>query len=301
MIHMNKAVTVIKSASSEEGTSSGSSEKEPEPSTSAWPPKRRRGTISVVTRDVATALDRTKTSSRNASHILSALAASNLCAAPAGELIISPSAIHQARKDNRAALAAEIRESFDPNVPLTTHWDGKIMPDLTGTERGCVDRLPIMVSGKDVTKLLAIPKLKSGTAAVMSDACLAEIRSWGLEDRIVAMCFDTTASNTGCKGGVCIKLEAELGKDLLNLACRHHVSEIVLEKVFSLHDSARSPKLELFSHFRDFWPQIDQVKYRTAMDDKDAAQRVTEIRDDVITFALQQLSTETTETTTKSY
>src|SRR5688572_18702233 len=95
-----------------------------------------------------------------------------------GELIISPSAIHQARKDNRAALAAEIRESFDSNVPLAIHWDGKIMPDLTGTERGCVDRLPIMVSGKDVTKLLAIPKLKSGTAAVMSDACLAEIRSW---------------------------------------------------------------------------------------------------------------------------
>jgi len=153
-----------------------------------------------------------------------------------------------------------------------------------------------MVSGKDVTKLLAIPKLKSGTAAVMSDACLAEIRSWGFENRIVAMCFVTTASKTGCKGGVCIKLEAELGKDLMHLACRHRVSEIVLEQVFSLHDSARSPKLELFSHFRDFWPQIDQV-----MDDKDAAQRVTEIRDDVITFALQQLSTETTETTTKSY
>src|SRR5688572_26695787 len=171
-------------------------------------------------------------SSRNASHILSALAASNLCAAPAVELIISPSAIHQARKDNRAALAAEIRESFDPNVPLTIHWDGKIMPDLTGTERGCVDRLLIMVSGKDVTKLLVISKLKSGTAAVMSDACLSEIRSWGLEDRIVAMCFDTTASNTGCKGGVCIKLEAELGKDLLNLACRHHCLKLFWKRCF---------------------------------------------------------------------
>ena len=169
------------------------------------------------------------------------------------------------------------------------------MPDDTDPGRGCVDRLPIMVSGKDVTKLLAIraiPKLQSGTAAVISDACLAEIRSWGLEDRIVAMCFDTTASNTGCKGGVCIKLETELGKELLILACRHHVSEIVLEKVFSLPDSARSPKLELFSRFRDFWPHIDQAKYRTAMEDKDAAQRVTEIRDNVITFALQQLSTE---------
>src|SRR5688572_12145133 len=83
-----------------------------------------------------------------------------------------------------------------------------------------------------VTKLLAIPKLKSGTAAVMSDACLAELRSWGLEDRIVAMCFDTTASNTGCKGGVCIKLEAELGKDLLNLACRHHCLKLFWKRCF---------------------------------------------------------------------
>lgn len=278
--------------SSEEEASSNSSEREPEPSTSAGPPKRRKGSIPVVTRDVAAALDRTKTSSRNASHIFSALAASSLYAAPAGELIISPSAIHRARKGNRAALAAEIRESFDPKVPLTIHWDGKIMPDFTETGRGCVDRLPIMVSGKDVTKLLAIPKLQSGTAAVMADACLTEIRSWGLEDRIVAMCFDTTASNTGCKGGVCIKLEMELGKDLLNLACRHHVSEIVLEKVFSLHDSVRSPKLELFGHFREFWPQIDQTKYRTATEDKDAAQRVKEMRENVITFALQQLNAE---------
>ena len=54
--------------------------------------------------------------------------------------------------------------------------------------------------------------------------------------------------------------------------CPHHVSEIVLEKVFLLHDSARSPKLVLFSHFRDFWSEIDQTKYRT--------------------FALQQLSKE---------
>src|SRR5688572_24466448 len=93
------------------------------------------GTISVVTRDAAAALDRTKTSSRKASHILSALAASNLYAAPAGELIISPSAIHQARKDNRAALAAEKSKSFDPKIPLTLHWEGNIMPDVTGTGR----------------------------------------------------------------------------------------------------------------------------------------------------------------------
>ena len=79
-----------------------------------------------------------------------------------------------------------------------------------------------------------------------------------------------------------------IGMDLLNLACRYYVSEMV----FSLHDSARSPKLKLFSHFRDFRPQIDQAKYRTAMENKDIAPCVTEIRHNVVTFALQQLSTE---------
>jgi hypothetical protein len=71
-------------------------------------------------------IDRTRTSSSNASHVLSALAASNLYAEPAGELIIGPSAIQRARKDNLAALAAMIRESFNPKA-LTIHWDGKII------------------------------------------------------------------------------------------------------------------------------------------------------------------------------
>jgi len=64
---------------------------------------------------------------------LSALSASNLYTATADELIISLSAIHRARKDNRAAQAAENSKSFDPKIPLTLHWDGKIMPDVTRT------------------------------------------------------------------------------------------------------------------------------------------------------------------------
>ena len=54
-------------------------------------------------------------------------------------------------------------------------------------------------------------------------------------------CFDTTASNTGIKGGVCILLEKEICRDMLYLACGHHVSEIMLEKVFSIYDISKSP------------------------------------------------------------
>ena len=76
------------------------------------------------------------------------------------------------------------------------------------------------------------------------------------------------------KGGVCIKLETELGKDLLNLGGRHHVSEIVLQKVFSLYDVSKSPIIEIFSKFRDFWPNIDQTKHHTVLIEAGAAEHV---------------------------
>jgi len=52
--------------------------------------------------------------------------------------------------------------------------------------------LPIFVSGKDVTKLLAIPKLESGKAYVYAEILVSEIDRWGIANLISAMYFDTT-------------------------------------------------------------------------------------------------------------
>ena len=41
------------------------------------------------------------------------------------------------------------------------HWDGKILPEMRG--QGKVDRLPILVSGDGMEKLLGVPKLAAGT------------------------------------------------------------------------------------------------------------------------------------------
>lgn len=163
------------------------------------------------------------------------------------------------------------------------------MDNFTGLERGKVDRLPILVSGHDVIKLLCVPKLRDGTAATMAQAVTQGIDDWGLRDRIKGLCFDTTASNAGTKSGVCIRLETEIGRQLLNLACRHHISEIVLEKVFSVHDVSKSPNMELFSHFKDFWPRVDQGSFCTAVEDENLADMITPWKDDVIMFALGQL------------
>src|SRR5688572_9405829 len=58
-------------------------------------------------------------SSRNVTHILSALAASNLCAAPVGELIISPSAIHHFISFISDIYIAPLQAFYSEALPTT--------------------------------------------------------------------------------------------------------------------------------------------------------------------------------------
>ena len=258
------------------------------PSTQKSP--RLRGTKGLVTSEVAAALDRTNISDRKAAHIFSAMASTKQLGQDVKELVISRSAIRRARMKHREAFTAEVKASFDPKVPLILHWDGKIMDDFTVPGHERVDRLPVLVSGKNVVKLLSVPKLQDGKATTMAHAILETLDEWGLRQRIKGLCFDTTASNTGAKGGVCIKLESEIGRQLLNLGCRHHVAEIMLGQVFSLHDVSKSPNIEIFGHFKDYWPSINQAAFSTAMDDEKTAALVTPWKDTVISFAIDQLA-----------
>lgn len=88
------------------------------------------------------------------------------------------------------------------------------MEDLTSTEH--LDRLPVLISGAEVDQLLGVPKLLSGTREAQSTAVLDCLEKWGLADWVVALCFDTTASNTGHRASACSIIEQKLGKDLLS-------------------------------------------------------------------------------------
>ena len=44
---------------------------------------------------------------------------------------------------------------------------------------------------------------------------------------IAALVFDTTTVNSGQNKGIVVRLQSEFGKNLLQLACRHHVYELV--------------------------------------------------------------------------
>ncbi|XP_034248433.1 uncharacterized protein LOC117649636 [Thrips palmi] len=83
--------------------------------------------------------------------------------------------------------------------------------------------------------------------------------------------------------------ESEIGKDLLHLACRHHVYELVLEGAFEQALShANSPDIHpLFLKFLNFWKQIDQGKFITL--GRAALRRFPGNPDEVIEFCTNQL------------
>jgi len=122
----------------------------------------------------------------------------------------------------------------------------KLLSDLMGNDK--VDRFSVIVSTAGLSKLLSVPRLPSGTLAAMAKPAVDSLEEWGLKDRVASMSFDTTSSNTGVKLGACILIEVALGRDLLHLACRHHILELVAEMVFTASHCIQStgPDILLF-------------------------------------------------------
>ncbi|KAG0725940.1 Ras-related protein Rab-21 [Chionoecetes opilio] len=245
----------------------------------ASPPKRlrTRGTKSVLSPDLVGALDRTGVSSRQALRIVAATA-SSLGHDPQ-ELVLNPESIRQARAKYRSTLAKDIKETFSPLTPLTVHWDGKILPQDDGTR---AERLAILVTGEGVEKLLGVPKLHSGTGDAAATAVFEALEDWGVQERVVAMCFDTTSANTGAINGACTILQQKIGRPLVSLACRHHVHELVLEKAFSTClRSSSGPEITIFSRFKDYWSYINQSAINPPTNE-DLPETLVSKRDDLI-------------------
>ena len=46
-------------------------------------------------------------------------------------------------------------------------------------------------------------------------------------ETLAGLVFDTTATNSGLLNGVLVRLQTLLGDDYMQLACRHHILELV--------------------------------------------------------------------------
>ena len=68
----------------------------------------------------------------------------------------------------------------------------------------------------------------------------------------------TIASNTGVHRGACTFLQLQLQRQLLWLACRHHIAEPILRSAFdSLFGDTTGPEVVLFKVLRKTWDSLD--------------------------------------------
>ncbi|ESN93261.1 hypothetical protein HELRODRAFT_181206 [Helobdella robusta] len=142
-----------------------------------------------------------------------------------------------------------------------------------------------------VEKLLSVPKLKSSTGERQATAVHECLLEWNLEESVKALVFDTTASNNGKKNGACTLLQQKLGRNVLHIACRHHISEIILEHAFSacMSSNTSGPEIALFLRFRNEFNSINQAGYHTIMNDESMNSNVEQHKEGIVSFCLTQL------------
>uniref|UniRef100_A0A8D8XNF0 Uncharacterized protein n=1 Tax=Cacopsylla melanoneura TaxID=428564 RepID=A0A8D8XNF0_9HEMI len=176
-------------------------------------PKKKkftRGSQDVLTEKLSILLDRCKVSDRDAVRVLFSTA--EALGHDAQDLLISKSTVRRRRQKFREERFQVIKDKFK-NSDLENavlHWDGKLLPAVLNKD--LVERLAILVSSGDEEHLISVPKLENSMGATQAKAVHEEIMEWCITDKIEAMCFDTTAVNTGRSKGACVLLERLLGK-----------------------------------------------------------------------------------------
>jgi hypothetical protein len=255
--------TTDEAESAENLTESDAEFEPPKPTSTTLKLKQRHSnaTSQLFTSHVTSALDRNKISDREAVRLMVPITAALGC--DPSSLPLSRSTIHRARKKARKDHAESAIDTFVPEYPLVLHWDrnSNILPEIFGNKK--VDRLPVLVSGDGLDKLLGVPKLAAGTALNEAKAIYDLLQVWKLTDKVQAMSFDTTGVNTGRLGGVCVLLEKKIGRELMWLACRHHVMELILAKVFTLcFGPSSSPDIPIFKRFKTAWEGITCKNFR---------------------------------------
>ena len=81
---------------------------------------------------------------------------------------------------------------------------------------------------------------------------------WGVAEKIIACGFDTISSNSGVNKGCCVILQTLLNRQILWLACRHHIPELIIGAAFTaLFGDTKSPEVTLFKVLKDCWDTLD--------------------------------------------
>jgi len=96
---------------------------------------------------------------------------------------------------------------------------------------------------------------------------------------------------TGLEVGASVLLEQKLNRSLLNAACRHHIMELIVTKVFdSLMEASSGTTSKIFQRFSEHWSSIDREDYDPGVCETLIANELNTVKDYLIEFFRGQLS-----------
>ena len=150
-----------------------------------------------------------------------------------------------------------------------------------------VNTINCITNGK--TQLLGVPQMVSGTGENQAAAVYQLLQEWNLLDKVAGMGFDTTSCNTGSRSGTCILLEQRLHRTILNLACRHHIYELLLKEIFSVYTKSSGPEVNLFGQFQKQWNSIDKSIYQTGWEHDEIRHILQDCRENILEFSYAKL------------
>jgi len=127
----------------------------------------------------------------------------------------------------------------------------------------------------------------------MANEVVKQLKRWKLSDNVKAMGFDTTSSNTGKINGACTILQETLGRNLLNLACRHHIYELVVAGTFILvFGKTSSPTPPILIKFRNNWSTIDKTNMKAIPPKIFKKQILARLKRETVTFLNELLGSD---------
>ena len=187
------------------------------------------------------------------------------------EKVLSVNTVRRKKLKFTMEVSAKLfsEELSTPSLYYILHWDGKILKPSKHTDKND-ERVAVILTSSDGDEiLLGIMPVTNGTAAEEHKVILNLLVENKIPlEKIAACVFDTTSVNTGELNGIIRKLEASLNHSYLELACRHHIyelvcgaaSEIVLGKNQEGKNQKKttSPYEPLFKKLCNSWNQLNK-------------------------------------------
>ncbi|KAL7641304.1 UNVERIFIED_CONTAM: hypothetical protein RMT77_008442 [Armadillidium vulgare] len=159
-------------------------------------------TNQMVDLDLAATLDREGLSVRQAKATFAAAAKSLGLRA---DNVPSRSTVYLFRQKALTTIGATINKNISEfPARLLIHWDRKILTDIRQLDKK-VERIEVVVTGEGMEELFGVPEILDGTGNQAEKIVRRMLTTVGIENKIIGMVFDTSASNTGIVQGACVQ------------------------------------------------------------------------------------------------